>query len=40
MEEEHNAVRVEAAKAPTCELMRGPMLLSKAQASLPPLHFY
>lgn len=40
MEVEHNAVRVEATKAPTCELMRGPMLLSKAPASLPLLHFY
>lgn len=40
MEVEHNAVCVEATKAPTCELMRGPMLLSKAPASLPLLHFY
>lgn len=30
MDVEHNAVRIGATKAPTCELMRGPMLLSKA----------
>lgn len=40
MEVEHNVVRAEATKAPTCELMRGPMLLSKASASLPLLYFY
>lgn len=40
MEVEHNAAYVEATKAPTCELMRGPMLLSKAPASPPLLHFY
>lgn len=40
MQLEHNAARVEATKAPTCELMRGPMLSSKAVAPLLLLHFY
>lgn len=39
MEVKHNAVCTEATRAPTCELMRGPMLLSEAQASLQLLPF-